>query len=278
MINDKKRLLKNYMANLQVNVEMAEFTHCSETWRDLNYIPEYSKLYFISEGEGWLKVGDMEYYPKPGELYLMPSGIKQSYATISSNTFKKYWCHFTARVGDKSLFEIFRLPHYINVKDIDYLTGLFKRLSLYLKGNEIQDTIRVKSIMLEIIAYYIENSVVEDILLAETESIKKLNYVINYIENNLSENINVDKLAEMLHFHPNYFIRFFKNHLGSSPIQYIHKRKMETAKNLLYSSDMTITEISESIGYKDIYHFSKSFKAYTGYSPSEFKASLVKLS
>lgn len=276
MTEDRKRLLKNYIANLHVNVEVAEYTHCWETWRELDYVPGCNKFYFICEGEGWLKIGDREFYPKPGELYLLPEGVMQSYSAISKNTFKKHWCHFTAKIGDKNLFDIIRLPCRVKITDRDYVANLFTRLSYNSKSSELDGIIRAKSLLLEIIAHYVENAVVEDIRLVESESTRKLNYIMDYIECNLGENITVEQLAAMLHFHPNYFIRFFKNHIGTSPIHYINKRKMEKAKNLLSIADMTVTEVAEELGYKDLFHFSKNFKAFTGFSPSEFKASAAK--
>jgi AraC-like DNA-binding protein len=87
----------------------------------------------------------------------------------------------------------------------------------------------------------------------------------------LSENITVAELAQIAHFNPSYFIRFFKKNTGISPIHYLNRTRLEKAKELLSYSDLNVSEVSEKIGYNDIFHFSKSFKNYTGFSPSEFK-------
>ena len=79
-------MLNNYFTNMHVNLIVAAFTKCPELWSDIDYTPDYNKFYFIREGEGWLKVGEKEFYPKPGQLCLMPAGIKQSYSNISKNT------------------------------------------------------------------------------------------------------------------------------------------------------------------------------------------------
>src|SRR5690242_5784985 len=99
MNDNEKHLIKSYLSNVQVNVTLAGYSNVGPEWRDIDYTPDYNKFYFICEGEGCLKIGDKEYLPKPGQMFLMPQGIQQSYFTINENSFTKYWCHFTAKIG-----------------------------------------------------------------------------------------------------------------------------------------------------------------------------------
>lgn len=271
MQQEKIRLLKSYISNLQVNVTMAYYTKCHRTWREMDYTPEYNKFYFICEGEGWLKIGDREYFPKSGQLFLMPQGVIQSFSTISDNTFGKYWCHFTARVGDKNLFDIIKLPYFIDVRNQAELTVLFKEMASCFQSDSLTSALRLKAALLQVIAFYIENTVIEDIHLVSSASVEKLALVLTYIDGHISEDITVEQLAELLHFHPNYFIRFFKAHMGSSPMHYINKIKLEKARELLEVTDMNISEVAEASGFKDLFYFSRIFKNYTGFSPSEYK-------
>lgn len=267
----KKLLLKNYLSNIQVNLIVAAYTKCPEDWQEFDYIPEYNKFYLICEGEGMLKIGDRIIYPKPGQLALMPAGVLQSYSTISENTYRKHWCHFTATIGDSNLFDIIKLPYTVDVADMNDVARLFTKLTEYYNSNEPTAQLKIKSVLLEIIAYFIDNSVVEKVHLSSSSSVELINSIVGYIENHLSENISIEQLAKLCHFHPNYFIRFFKKHMGSSPKHYINKIKLEKAKSLLSASDMNITEIAMETGFSDIFYFSKIFKAYTGFSPSQFR-------
>ncbi len=271
MQQEKIRLLKSYISNLQVNVTMAYYTKCQRTWSEMEYIPEYNKFYFICEGEGWLKIGDREYFPKPGQLFLMPQGVIQSFSAVSDNTFGKYWCHFTARVGDKNLFDIIKLPYFIDVRNAAEITALFKEMAGCFQSDSLTSALRLKAALLQVIAFYIENTVIEDIHLLSSASVEKLTLVLAYIDGHISEDITVEQLAELLHFHPNYFIRFFKARMGSSPMHYINRIKLEKARELLEVTDMNISEVAEASGFRDLFYFSRMFKNYTGFSPSEYK-------
>ncbi|HBM79483.1 MAG TPA: AraC family transcriptional regulator [Clostridiaceae bacterium] len=264
-------ILKNYFDNMQVNLLTTAYTKCWNDWREIDYIPQFNKFYYICDGEGWLKIGNDEYYPKPGELYLMPAGVLQSYSYISKNTFLKYWCHFTATVGDINIFDIIKTPLHIKIENRDEIENAFKELILSYKSTGITSSLRIKSELLGIIALFFENFSADDIHISSSSSVGALSTVMNYIEKNIGKNINVEELARLAGFHPNYFIKFFRKHLGISPMQYINRKRMEMAKGLIKATDMTISEIARRTGYKDPFYFSKLFKKYTGFSPSEYR-------
>ena len=79
-------MLENYFSNLHVNLIVAAFTKCPSTWRDMDYIPDYNKFYFICNGEGMLKVGTQDFILNRTALP-DASSIKQSYSCINTNTF-----------------------------------------------------------------------------------------------------------------------------------------------------------------------------------------------
>jgi AraC family transcriptional regulator, arabinose operon regulatory protein len=262
---------KDFLVNLQLNIITASYTHCWENWSDFDYTPDYNKFYFICGGEGLIKIGNVEYYPKEGQMVLMPAGIVQSYSTINKNTFKKYWCHFTAKIGDINLFDFFDVPYLVKVEDSIKLKNLFEELVLIQENQTLYSIFKEKAILTEIISYYIEKAKVNNLKFSKFSTIEKLNSSLKYIQDHISENITVEALANFVHFHPNYFTNIFKKHMGISPIQYINKIKFEKAKYFLKTTDLHINEIAERTGFCDIYYFSKSFKSYSGYSPSDFR-------
>ncbi|MGN7759872.1 helix-turn-helix domain-containing protein [Paenibacillus sp. 22594] len=274
---DNHMLLTSYISNLKLDLIMADYNLCSTDWKDLDYTPDYSKFYFICEGEGWLKIGEQEYYPQPGELYLMPEGVKQSYSCISSQPFHKYWCHFSVRAGDMSLFKILELSHVCSTVDLDIVKEMFSSIVFHAKSSEIYAQLLAKSKLMELFAYYLSKLDLNEITLKNLTSVEKLTKILNHIEANIEQNITVHELAEIAHMHPNYFIRLFKKQLGVPPIQYITRKKIEKAKELLTATTSTISEIAEQLGFSDLFYFSKQFKKNAGLTPTDFRKQMQML-
>lgn len=70
---------------------------------------------------------------------------------------------------------------------------------------------------------------------------------------------------------PNYFSDLVKRETGISPKEYISQRILATAKELLMAQSLSITQISEKLGFQYPQHFTRFFKKYTGVTPIEFR-------
>lgn len=99
-----------------------------------------------------------------------------------------------------------------------------------------------------------------------------VNASLKIIEYNYCTNISVEKIAELLRVDPAYFSRKFTEKMGLSPKKYIINKRLERAKELLRSTDASIYEVSNSVGYEDQFYFYRIFKKYTKLSPSEYRS------
>lgn len=96
--------------------------------------------------------------------------------------------------------------------------------------------------------------------------------IINYLNENYENKISLDQIAHNMYLSPVYISKIFKEETGESPINYLIKIRLEKAKDILLNSDGgSIKSIANSVGYEDVYHFSKLFKKYYGISPLYYK-------
>lgn len=98
-----------------------------------------------------------------------------------------------------------------------------------------------------------------------------LDIAMEYIQRNLSGDLNRQKIAEYVHVSQNYLARLFREKMQTTISEYITKERMERAKDYLSKSSLSITEISQRVGYGSSTYFSSSFKQYTGLSPQAFR-------
>ncbi len=94
---------------------------------------------------------------------------------------------------------------------------------------------------------------------------------MHYITENYQNcTLNNQMLAQLCGMSTDYFRKTFEKMYGISPMKYLHNFRIKKAKAILQSDYVSIGQIAESVGYSNIYHFSKMFKQYTGMSPSEY--------
>ena len=95
--------------------------------------------------------------------------------------------------------------------------------------------------------------------------------ILRYIDRHFSEDIQLGTLAQQYHFETAYFSKKFKEKVGVTYSEYITKLRIAAAIGYLEETDMSITEISEHVGYKDVKYFREVFKRVTGMTPREYK-------
>lgn len=81
----------------------------------------------------------------------------------------------------------------------------------------------------------------------------------------------IEDIADMCHVSPATFRRLFKEYSGISPIEYRITSKIEYAKKLLSMGTMSISEVSNELGFDDYTYFCRIFKKHTGLTPGSFR-------
>jgi len=94
-----------------------------------------------------------------------------------------------------------------------------------------------------------------------------------YVEKHLSERITLAQIAEHVHYSRSYITEQFQKSTGMSVAAYVFERRIERAKEYLMQGRLTISQISERLGFSTVQYFSKCFKDAVGVSPSVYSKS-----
>jgi AraC family transcriptional regulator len=103
----------------------------------------------------------------------------------------------------------------------------------------------------------------------------RLKRVLDYIANNLEENISLSQLAAAAGMSPHYFSELFKQSTGRSPHNYVLLQRMERAKERLRDPKYSIIEAGLDAGFQNSSHFARIFRKLEGTTPSKFRADYV---
>ncbi|MDU4889243.1 MAG: helix-turn-helix transcriptional regulator [Clostridium sp.] len=94
---------------------------------------------------------------------------------------------------------------------------------------------------------------------------------INYINLNLNSNLTLSFIANNIVINPNYLSSKFNKEVHESIASFINRRRIEESLKLMKNASLSITAISEQVGFNDVNYFSKVFKKLLGVSPSEYR-------
>jgi len=105
------------------------------------------------------------------------------------------------------------------------------------------------------------------------EYLKRINFVLDFIEQNLDIDLSLNYLSEQAHYSPYHFHRVFSTVVGERLNEYINRKRIERiASILLVKQNSALKDLAYQYGFNSDNSFSRAFKKYYGISPTEFKS------
>ncbi|MBR2377243.1 MAG: helix-turn-helix transcriptional regulator [Clostridia bacterium] len=94
---------------------------------------------------------------------------------------------------------------------------------------------------------------------------------VKYLEENIEKNPTIYDLAKVCNVSEVYLRKQFKESLNKSPVQFRNELRLKKSKTYLEYGDISVQEISDTLGYATVSHFIKEFKTYYGFSPLKYR-------
>jgi AraC-like DNA-binding protein len=94
----------------------------------------------------------------------------------------------------------------------------------------------------------------------------------DHIDRHYQESLDLDQLAALAGISKFHFQRTFKATYGISPAEYLSRRRLERAQDLLRATNLTVTEVCHAVGFSSLGSFSARFRELVGESPTAFQA------
>ena len=219
-------------------------------------------------------------YCKPGEMLLIPAGVNYSSLWHDPGEFSLLGVspQFFEQVADESIRvkQVELIPH-LGVSD-----PLVQQIGLALKADveAIYPVGRMfgESLATGLVIHLLKQySVWQPQLLSDKKgrlSERQLQKVFQYIQDHLEQDVALSEMASVLNLSQYHFCRLFKQSTGVAPHQYLTQCRIERAKQLLRTTQLTITEIAFAVGLNNHSSFTRLFRRYVGITPKEFRASL----
>lgn len=212
----------------------------------------YWLIHYVDSGKGIFRIGQTVHTIKAGSFFVIPPNEEVFYQADHSEPWSYQWVGFRCEGAlPCTLPSVMHCPDarsvFHSMLECEHLSGGSKA---YLTGR-IWDLFSV---------------LMEDLHPADDA----VEQALNYIHSKYMYPLNVETIASRVNLERSYFTTLFTARVGISPGKYLHQYRMEIAAGLLAKDRLSVTTTALSVGYPDIYTFSKSFKRYFGVSPSEY--------
>ena len=142
-------------------------------------------------------------------------------------------------------------------------------------NNDAQDKEKVLNDCInKILSYLIDAGLKDNIdnRRPQKEYAKNIKKVLVYIEEHFAEpDLTISKLAEISNYSVGYFTRAFIRYMGDTPIMHLSKRRISEAKVLIRNKKLSLKEVADKVGYKNLSTFTEAFKRVVGCAPKDWK-------
>lgn len=228
-------------------------------------------IHYIVSGSGYLWINGSRYKLGKGCSFIITPMQKNKYQASSKDPWKYRWVGFSgtkareimSTAGEIGNNNIFR-QQYTEEKERNYID-----LYNIMERKENGYRMKVKSLFYDILWLLLEDKRTQPTIVG-----KRVDYVQtckDYIERSFDQKISISNIAELLGVNRSYLTQKFKKETGVSVQQFLISIRMEKAKDYLTNSGYLIGEIANSVGYSNYNAFVKTFKIFTGYSPSDYR-------
>ncbi len=103
------------------------------------------------------------------------------------------------------------------------------------------------------------------------KSLDKIKIIMKYVENHYMEHITIAEIADIAQFSESHFMRYFKDTMGTSFIDYLREYRLTMAARLLLASDASVLSIAEEVGFDNLSYFNRTFKKEYAVTPSQYR-------
>ena len=231
-------------------------------------------LLYLQSGSVQVEHGRESAILNEGQCLYYPPSVRQLYSFSSANPPVAYYVHFTGGAVAESLALLKPSEDKIyKIRNRAIFENLFRRLCSLYNSHRIFGEPKQPMFFLEINGVLLE---LLDVLVRSSRPSEKqrpgeIMVACSYFLEHYQEDIDLAKCAADVHMSLSRFSHLFTENMGISPYRFVLVLRIDSAKELLLYSNMSIREIAESTGFSDATYFSRLFRKYVGVSPQKYR-------
>lgn len=225
---------------------------------------------YVKRGNMILKTENQTYHMSEGYSCLLPPDLYCTYTFKKEDDNEHYYIFFGG-YGTKDVLKELKLDKstvFYCSKHINFSEKIITIVNNF-KINKFKYNIINTSLFLQILSNIsIDSNRIN--LRAQDSTIEN---AIRKMQDSYMDNLSINDYAKLCNISKSNFIKKFKEVKNTTPQKYLADIKLNIAKELLETTDLSIAEVADNLGFYDAYYFSNFFKKFIGVSPLNYKKS-----
>lgn len=238
-------------------------------------IYDYYLLHYVESGKGTYKTEQRTYHLKKGDLFLIHPSQLVSYKSDDTDPWRYRWIAFTGTEADEQVRHTgFTLDLPVSSageqEQFSTLLGLMQQAFYDKKENA---HLTALGCLYFVFALAKERLLLESALpLTNAKVGGTVKQMIQYMSTQYAHPISIEQMCTTLGYNRAYLSRIFKKETGLSPVTYLLKLRIDKSRQLLRERpELSVEQVSASVGLPDALYFSRQFKRFYKQSPTAYR-------
>lgn len=262
------------MQNHRVNYYYSGGYQCKPNHEHGPAVRNHYLIHYVHKGKGIYRTNNKTYHLHAGQGFLICPGEVMYYKADSEDPWEYTWLAFKGAEVSNYLAiahldlenPIFTCYHTEDMEDLLHKIDQSKKLMGTLNGH-----LKLLSYTIEFFSLLVDDKTLDTHDSKESPMNPYVKKTIDYIYVNYWHKLTINEIADYVGLERKYLSTLFKKETQVSPSKFIQKVRVRHAYELLQNSDLSITEISNSVGYSDPLQFSKIIRKALGHPPSQIR-------
>ena len=266
----------NLINNLDLKLYYCGTQNCSPNHSWGPAIKEHFKIHYIHKGKGIFRLGNKTYHLKEGQGFLICPSVIAYYKADDKEPWSYSWCAFDGINAEAYL----KRANLTNANPIFEYNKDDKVIKCFEEMIQATDSEKSSDLRLQSLLYLFLATIVDETVLdssceeSKTNKNMYINKAIDFIHINYSRKIRVFDVTKFIGLDRKYISKLFKDIVGVTIQDYLISFRINKAKEMMKDKQLSIGDISRSVGYDNPLIFSKIFKKVNGLSPSKYRDSM----
>lgn len=257
------------ISKLNIKLLSVSTSKAEDDWKSIPHTHPFTELFFVTAGNGFFLCEQDRHPIKSGDLIITPPYTEHTEQSGKTHPLE----YFVLGIDKISFLGSNQSPVQIlqNFGKDSAIPELLKQILLEAKTEQYASDIICQNLLEILLLKIIRSRKLIPISITSVKMTKECAQIKQFIDKNYAQRITLDTLTGFTHMNKYYLVHSFTKYTGMSPIQYLNKRRLESACYLLTSFNYSISDIASMTGFSSQSYFTQAFRKTYGTTPVKYR-------